>query len=226
MDALDTGNRGLELRNGGDFFGSGAEMYAASRGLVADRWLGLYSPCLGEFRDELGRDGGIGLIGFWPGLGMPLNPLGGRTCPECLSKAELVRVEGGELAESEFWLRRRELIGMRDCESRLYVLREVGDRGRLWRARLGTGAGGGVGEGGLGDIPVKSLLVRLCIFGGRWGIDRSILMSSNVELTPKYHAEGDGGDLLRRVRSSGNIGFGLCMLPSEPRRRRGRPDMP
>ena len=34
--ALETGCRGLELLNGGDFLGIGAEMYALSRGLVAE----------------------------------------------------------------------------------------------------------------------------------------------------------------------------------------------
>ena len=171
-------------------------MYAAKRGLVAERCPGLYSPCLGEFRVELGRDTRIGLMGFWPGFGIALNPFGDTTCPECLSKAELVRVEGVEFPESEFWLRRRELIGMRDCESRLYVLGEVGDKGRFGRARLATGAGSRVGEEGLGDMPVKSLLVRLCIFGGMLGIFFSILISSSVGVTPRYHAEGDDGDTL------------------------------
>lgn len=34
VDALETGWRGRELRNGGDFFGNGSDMYAASRGEV------------------------------------------------------------------------------------------------------------------------------------------------------------------------------------------------
>ena len=39
-------------------------------------------------------------------------------CVGCLSRAELVRVDGLELPESEVILNRRELMGMRDCESR------------------------------------------------------------------------------------------------------------
>ena len=35
VEALETGMRGLELRNGGDFFGIGAEIYAFRRGLFA-----------------------------------------------------------------------------------------------------------------------------------------------------------------------------------------------
>ena len=77
------------------------------------------------------------------------------------------------------------------------------------------------GAGCRGSHPAKSLRVLRCILGGRLGITFSILISSSVGVTPRYHAEGDDGDTLRGRRSSGNMGFGLCMLPSEPRRRRG-----
>ena len=74
--------------------------------------------------------------------------------------------------------------------------------------------------GGLeAGAPVKSLLVRRCMFAGSSGM-LPVLISSNVGVAPKYHAEGEDGDLDSRVRSSGNIGFGLCILPSEPLRRR------
>jgi hypothetical protein len=40
---------------------------------------------------------------------------------------------------------------------------------------------------------------------------------------PRYHAVGDDGDspTLKSENVSVNIGCGLCMLPSEPRLRRG-----
>lgn len=87
---------------------------------------------------------------------------------------------------------------------------------------MGIGVDGG---GGRGSKPAKSLRVLRCSFGGRFGIIFSILISSNVGVTPRYHADGEDGDTRRVCISSGNIGLGLCMLPSEPRRRRG-PGMP
>lgn len=86
--------------------------------------------------------------------------------------------------------------------------------------RLETSIVDVLGEGGRGGTPVKSLLVRRCIDGGRLGMVFSILISSSVGVTPRYHAVGDDGETLREWRSAGNIGFGLCMLPSEPRRLR------
>jgi hypothetical protein len=38
VDALDTGWRGLELLNGGDFFGGGAMIFALRRGLEIRFW--------------------------------------------------------------------------------------------------------------------------------------------------------------------------------------------
>ena len=35
VDALDTGNRGRELRSGGEIFGGGAMIFARNRGLLA-----------------------------------------------------------------------------------------------------------------------------------------------------------------------------------------------
>lgn len=77
--------------------------------------------------------------------------------------------------------------------------------------------------GGFDGAPEKSLLVLRCRFDGRSGIFLSILISSSVGVIPKYHAEGDEGEIsgIGRPRSCGNIGFGLCMLPSDPLRRRG-----
>lgn len=223
VDALETGNRGLELRKGGDFFGSGAEIYAAKRGLVAGCCPGLKSPRLGELRDECGFEVVTGLRVFCAGFGIAVGPfLLGMLYPGFRPSAELFLVEGDELPESELRLRRRELTGIRDCESRLYVRVDVGDngRGRGWTMVEG-GIVNLVGEGGPRGAPVKSLLVRRCIDGGRSGSVFSVLISSNVGVTPRYHAEGDDGETLRVLRSLENIGFGLCMLPSEPRRRRG-----
>lgn len=135
--------------------------------------------------------------------------------------AELFLVEGVELPESEFILSRRELTGIRDCESRLNARVDVGDDGVGWGgARLETGIVDVSGEGSRGGAPVKSLLVRRCMDGGRLGTVFSILISSSVGVTPRYHAVGDDGEIFREWRSTGNIGFGLCMLPSEPRRLR------
>lgn len=76
--------------------------------------------------------------------------------------------------------------------------------------------------GGLDGAPVKSLLVRRCIFVERLGICFSVLISSNVGMTPEYQAEGEDGEPSEtwRCRSSGNIGLGLCILPSDPLLRR------
>jgi hypothetical protein len=72
-------------------------------------------------------------------------------------------------------------------------------------------------------IPVKSLRVLRCRLCGISGIALSCLISSNVGACARYQAEGDdGGGFAADVSfSSGNIGLGLCMLPSEPRLRRG-----
>lgn len=49
----------------------------------------------------------------------------------------------------------------------------------------------------------------------------SVLISSKVGVTPKYHADGDEGVFPAACRSCswGNMGLGLCMLPSDPLRR-------
>lgn len=184
------------------------------------------SPRRGESRDDFGLELRTGLRLFWLGLGIDVvdpcldNPL---TCPGFRPMAELARVDGVELPESEFRLGRRELTGMRDCESRLYVRIDAGDEessgggGERWESSLAEG----LGDDSRGGSPVKSLLVRRCIDGGRLGTVFSVLISSNVGVTPRYQADGDDGEILRGIRSTGNIGFGLCMLPSEPRLRRG-----
>ena len=144
-------------------------------------------------------------------------------CPEYRSAAEFVRVEDAEFPESELILLRRVLTGIRDCEPRLPIPADL--VGGLGDSRCCGGNGCGVlaGNGDLIGIPVKSLLVRRCIPGGRLGTVFSILISSNVGMTPRYHAEGDDGETspASRCGSSGNIGFGLLMLPSDPLRLRG-----
>jgi hypothetical protein len=49
------------------------------------------------------------------------------------------------------------------------------------------------------------------------------LIASNDGVYPRYQAVGDDGDIpeFNSEKVSVNIGFGLCMLPSEPRLRRG-----
>jgi hypothetical protein len=152
------------------------------------------------------------------------------------SSAELVRVEGVEFPESELTLNRRATMGMRDCASRRYEWTVVGESGATGPCGSGgadpaggdDGSAAGFridGEGGRGRTPAKSLCVRRCIWGGRLGMTFSVLISSRVGVTPRYQAEGDDGETRRGGASSGNIGLGLCMLPSDPRRRRG-PGMP
>lgn len=77
--------------------------------------------------------------------------------------------------------------------------------------------------GGLEGAPEKSLLVLRCRFAERSGIFFSVLISSSVGVMPTYHAEGDEGEIsgIGRPRSCGNIGFGPCILPSDPLRWRG-----
>ena len=60
----------------------------------------------------------MGLRGFAADLGIAPPLFTVAYCVECLSSAELVRVDGLELPESEVVLKRRELMGMRDWESR------------------------------------------------------------------------------------------------------------
>lgn len=105
-------------------------------------------------------------------------------------------------------LKRRELMGMRDCDSRRYDglmvgadgMTGLGDSGGEDRAWYDEGSDTGIrvgGAGGRGSRPTKSLLVLRCILGGRLGMTFSILISSSVGVNPRYHAEGDDGDTLR-----------------------------
>lgn len=59
-------------------------------------------------------------------------------CEAYLLREELVRVDGVALSESEFILRRWELKGIRDCESRLGVGLAVDEEGTssgaVWNA--------------------------------------------------------------------------------------------
>ena len=208
MDALDTGSRGLELLSGGDFFGSGAVIYAVNRGLVAGCCRGLYSPRRGEWRDVAGLAVRIGLRAFAVGFGIAAPLFTAVNCADCLSSAEFVRVDGLELPESEAVLKRRELMGMRDCESRrcerlftgVVGIAGLEDSSGEDGASYDDGSGMGIaveGPGGRGSKPAKSLRVLRCIFGGRLGIIFSILISSSVGVKPRYHADGEDGDTRR-----------------------------
>lgn len=57
--------------------------------------------------------------------------------------------------------------------------------------------------------------------GGRAGTGLSRFIPSNDGVTPRYQAVGEDGETLEGglPRSSANIGFGVCMLPSDPRLR-------
>lgn len=153
--------------------------------------------------------------GFCSGLGGAALARDGDLTP-ALPSAELLRVEGVELPESEVVLSRRVLIGIRDCEFRFDVLVEAGEEGGEKFAPYILDVGGNDGT------PSKSLRVRRCMFVGRSGRIFSALISSNVGAAPRYHAVGEEDDTpgLCRSRSAGNIGLGLCILPSEPLRRR------
>lgn len=48
--------------------------------------------------------------------------------------------------------------------------------------------------GGPDGTPVKSLLVRRCMFVERLGNCFSVLISCSVGMTPEYQAEGDDGE--------------------------------
>ncbi len=114
-------------------------------------------------------------------------------------------------------LSRRVMIGIRDWEFRLDSCAEVGDDGGDRFDPYILDAGGRLG------MPWKSLLVRLCTSNGGSGMSFSALISSSVGAAPWYQAVGEDGDAspIWPQRSSGNIGFGLCMLPSDPLRRCG-----
>ena len=136
--------------------------------------------------------------------------------------AEFARVDWAELPESEVVLNRRVDIGIRDCEFRLEVLVELGEDGGS-RSRCGERFVPNILEaGGREGAPEKSLLVLRCMLEGRSGMFPSFLISSSVGVTPRYHADGEEGVIPAPCPScsQGNIGLGLCMLPSEPLRRR------
>jgi len=142
--------------------------------------------------------------------------------------AESALEDGIEFPESEVALMGRALTGIRDCEFRW----DTG--GDILAARIS-----GVGETvdtcipralavtGFEVFPSKSLFALRCIPSGREVVGRSVLTPSKDGVRPIYHAVGDEGDIPESssFRSLGNIGFGLCMLPSEPLRLRG-PGMP
>ena len=128
--------------------------------------------------------------------------------------SELARVGGVELPESEVILMRRVLSGIRDCELRFEVAVEV----------VGEGTSCGMLNcmpvtfevAGLEYMPEKSLLDLLCIpLRGGAGLSKST--PSRDGAAPRYQAVGDGGDIWCEC-SSGNIGFGFRMLPSDPLR--------
>lgn len=115
---------------------------------------------------------------------------------------------------------RRVLTGMRDCEFRL-------DVGGDFFGVCDSGAGEIVDTcipkalevAGFEVVPLKSLCALRCRPMGLEAGARSVCTASNDGATPKYHAVGDEGDI-PESGSLGNIGFGLCILPSEPLRLR------
>ena len=71
---------------------------------------------------------------------------------------------------------------------------------RIVLGEVGRSCGGGnsvpyiLDVGGPDGAPVKSLLVRRWMVVERHGICFSVLISSNVGMTPEYQAEGDDGE--------------------------------
>ena len=142
--------------------------------------------------------------------------------PEEGLMAEVVLADRTELPESDVPLVRRVRTGIRDCELRLECPE---------RSFGGVTSGGGdvvvtcvpkaLALDGFAEIPEKSLLVLLCIPRAWADVVLFVCIPSSEGVTPKYQAVGDDGDTLKAMGllSSGNMGFGLCMLPSEPRRR-------
>jgi len=186
------------------------------------------SPLLGDLWGVLDLECRGGLRVFCRCFGIVAAGLVGDLICD-LPNAEPARVDCVEFPESDAVLSRRAvLIGMRDRELRLEVVVELEEDGgsrdgdRLTPYILDVG--------GFEGAPEKSLLVLRCRLEGRSGIFFSILISSSVGVRPRYHAEGDEGDEgeisgIDCPRSCGNIGLGVCMLPSDPLRRRG-PDIP
>ena len=77
------------------------------------------SPRLGDLWADGDFGTRCGLRGCLLGTGSALEPFGGDVmCVGCRSNGELFRVEGVELPESDATLKRRELRGIRDRESR------------------------------------------------------------------------------------------------------------
>ena len=127
--------------------------------------------------------------------------------------------------ESEVALiRRPALIGIRDWEIRLAVVGDCigescscgGDMMVIvlpWELESGAT---------VNELETISLLDLRCIPSGRAGTGLSRSMPSREGVTPIYQAVGDEGDtlLFKSLESSLNIGFGWCMLPSEPLLRR------
>ena len=171
----------------------------------------------GEYFEGLDREFRLGLRGGLVALGRALVPLvGGMTWLDRRSIAEFARVDGAELPESEFTLSRRVLSGIRDWEFLFDFVEDVGEDFRLEGGICGRNV-----VAGRMDTPVKSLCVRRCLRDGSSGIAFSDLISSSVGFVPRYQADGDDvpkscGSLFS---SSGNIGLGSLILPSEPLRR-------
>lgn len=151
------------------------------------------------------------------GLGSPLMPFRTGLVFGARPKADSARDDGTEFPESEVALIRRVLTGIRDCEFRL----EPGaDDLALCTSRGGEAMAmctpSALAVMGLDVFPLKSLLVLRCMPG------RSTLTRSRDGVYPRYHAVGDEGDMPNSpsIRLWENMGFGLCMLPSDPLRRR------
>ena len=71
------------------------------------------------------------------------------------------------------------------------------------------------------ELETISLRDRRCMPKGRAGTGLLRSIPSREGVTPMYQAVGDEGETLTVRGSSWNIGFGWCMLPSDPRLRRG-----
>lgn len=137
--------------------------------------------------------------------------------------AELALVEAEELPESEAQLWRRVLTGIRDCELRFEVASELSpEAGSIGGDMTAMCVPRELALVGFEGFPAKSLRVLRCALGVILELGELAFTASKFGVYPRYHAVGDEGDspTLMSEGASKNIGFGLCMLPSDPRRRR------
>lgn len=164
-----------------------------------------------------------GLGAFWLGLGAARVPFDEAVLwPGEGLMAEVVLADRTELPESDVPLVRRVRTGMRDCEWRLECPeKSFGGVPSAGGDVVITCVPKALALDGFAEIPAKSLLVLLCIPMAWDDAGLFVCIPSSEGVTPEYQAVGDDGDTLKAMGllSSGNMGFGLCMLPSEPRRR-------